>query len=182
MWVYTETGIYGYDNDDPGPDHFIGTGPWIYVEHDELADRGHMIKNENYWNKTALEAEGWFDATRFEVVQFAPGDLGKDARNIALLTHEIDYAYDSMTMPLDYDAVMVNPNINYFEDYVSEYQTQITLNCINETWWSGGVAKEFTGWFGEWPAGLWNYSTNDNLYNWGPGAVYDGLDLSNITD
>ena len=172
---YTDTGIYGYDNDDPGPDHFIGTGPWIYVEHDELADRGHMIKNENYWNKTALEAEGWFDVDRYEIVQFAPGDMGKEARNIALLSHEIDYAYDSMTMPIDYDAVMASTNINYYEDYVSEYQTQITLNCINETWWSGGVAKEFNSWGWE-PYGKWNYSTSDLIL-----GAYPGIDVSNIT-
>ncbi|MHA2269722.1 MAG: hypothetical protein ACXAB8_18160, partial [Promethearchaeota archaeon] len=84
-------------------------------------------------------------------------------------------------MPIDYDAVMADPNINYEEDYVSEYQTQITLNSINETWWSGGVAKEFTGWFGEMAPGTWNYSTNDIMYDWGPGNQYYGLDLSNIT-
>jgi len=131
---YYETGYYSYNT---GND-MIGTGPYIFAEHDEINDRGYMIKNENYWNKTALEAGGWFDVERYEVAQFAPGDLGKDARNIALLDHQIDYAYDSMTMPIDYDAVMADPNINYYEDYVSSYQTQITLNSINETFWAGG--------------------------------------------
>lgn len=174
---YTETGIYGYDNDAPGPDHIIGTGPWIYDYHDELADRGRMVKNMNWWNRTAVEADGLFDAEVYEVVQFAPGDLGRDARNIALLAHEIDYAYDAMNLPIDYDAVMADPNIDYYEDYVSEYQTQITLNSINETWWSGGVAKEFNGWGGL-PYGSWNYSTSDWIYgnpDWG------GIDVSNIT-
>ncbi|MHA2037895.1 MAG: hypothetical protein ACW98X_15775 [Promethearchaeota archaeon] len=178
---YTDTGIYGYDNDAPGAPaagHFIGTGPWVYDFHDELADRGRMTKNMDWWNRSAVEADGLFDAEVYELVQFAPGDLGRDARNIALLAHEIDYAYDSMTMPIDYDAVMADPNINYEEDYVSEYQTQITLNSINETWWSGGRAKEFWYWDGGGWVNTWNYS-------WTPadGQIYgfDGLDLSNIT-
>ena len=175
---HTETGIYGYAN---GND-LIGTGPYKFVEHDELADRGVMVKFEDYWNKTALEADGWYDVERYELAQFAPGDLGKDARNAALLTHEIDYAYDSMTMPIDYAAVMADPNINYFEDYVSEYQTQITLNSINETWWSGGVAKEYWYWNGVFmELGTWNYSvTNvtgyDGPYGW------PSLDLRELND
>lgn len=140
---YSDTAIYGYAN---GND-LIGTGPYKYVEHDELADRGVMVKFEDYWNRTALEADGWYDVERYELAQFAPGDLGKDARNAALLTHEIDYAYDSMTMPIDYAAVMADPNINYFEDYVSEYQTQITLNSINETFWGGGKNIGWPDWW-----------------------------------
>ncbi len=162
---YTETGIYGYDNDDPGPDHMIGTGPYKFVQHDEINDRGYMVKFEDYWNKTALEAEGWYDVDRFEIIQFAPGNLGKDARNAALLTHEIDYAYDSMTMPLDYNAVMADPNINYYEDYVSQFQTQITLNSINETWWSGGELPL------PWPPWTYNFS-GVNIPGWYPTAEF----------
>jgi len=149
--AFNETGIYGYENGDD----MIGTGPFKYVEHDEILDRGHMLKNENYWNKTALEADGWYDVDRYEVVQFPAGDIGKDARNIALTTHAVDYAYDSMTMPVDYDAIMANPNINYYEDYVSEYMTQITLNSINETWWSGGEMPL------PWPPWTYNFSAVD---------------------
>jgi ABC-type transport system substrate-binding protein len=176
---YTETGIYGYDNDDPGaPElgHIIGTGPYIFVEHDELADGGYLLKNENYWNKTALEAEGWFDADQVELVQFGPGDLGRDAKNTALLAHEIDYVYDTFSMPIDYDAVIANPDINYIEYGVSDYITQITLNSINETWWSGGVAKEFNGFYDELPYGSWNYSTTDLMYNIS-GTEYYGLNV-----
>ncbi len=140
---YTAQGIYGYENgvkDDKNPtivDHLIGTGPYKFVVHSETASPagGHMLKNEDYWNKTALEADGWFDVDRREVVNFPTGQLGKDSQNTAILTHAIDYCYDSMYMPVDYDAVMANPNIDYIEDYPSEYMTQITLNCINETWW-----------------------------------------------
>lgn len=148
---YTDRGIYGYENGVKDPknptivDHMIGTGPYIYVEHDQTGSPpgGYMIKNENYWNKTALEAEGWFDVDKREVVNFPTGGLGQDAQNTALLTYAIDYCYDSMYMPINYDAVMADPKINYYDDYPSEYLTQVTLNCINETWWTGEPAAAF---------------------------------------
>jgi len=141
---YTTRGIYGYQNgvnDDrnAGPvTHMIGTGPYIYVEHDETGTPagGHMIKNENYWNKTALEADGWFDVDRYEVINFPTGQLGEDAKNTAMLTHAIDFAYDSMYMPLDYDAVLRKKNIRYESTGATTYKTNIVLNSINETWWA----------------------------------------------
>jgi len=148
---YTIHGIYGYENDvqtAPNPsliDHLIGTGAYIYVEHDETGTPpgGHMIKNENYWNKTDLEAGGYFDADRIEIVKFPAGELGKDAQNTALLTHAIDYSYDSMFQPLDYNAIQANPNIRYEDAAASEYKTNIVLNAINETWWAWPARDEW---------------------------------------
>jgi len=84
---YFDRGIYGYENgvlDSRNPtivDHMIGTGPYIYVEHDETGTPpgGHLIKNENYWKKTALEANGWFDADYVFIINFPPGELGRNA-------------------------------------------------------------------------------------------------------
>ncbi|KKL95873.1 hypothetical protein LCGC14_1850220, partial [marine sediment metagenome] len=141
---YTVHGIYGYDNDvkdDNNPtkvDHMIGTGPYIYKEHDESGTPpgGYLLKNQNYWNKTALEADGWFDVDRVEVVKFPAGELGANAQNTALLTNAIDYAFDSMFQPLDFNAVNAHRNIRYEEAATSEYKTNIVLNAINETWWA----------------------------------------------
>jgi ABC-type transport system substrate-binding protein len=141
---YTVDRVYGYQNDvqdEHNPtmvQHMIGTGPYYYVEHDETGTPpgGYLLKNENYWNKTALEADGWFDADRLEVIKFPAGELGRDAKNTALLTHSIDYAWDSMYSPIDSDAVIANPNIEYFEQATSEYKTNIVMNSINETWWA----------------------------------------------
>ncbi len=141
---YTIHGIYGYENGvliDPNPtivDHMIGTGPYIFQEHDESGTPpgGYLLKNPNYWNRTELEADGWFDVDRVEIIKFPAGELGADAQNTALLTHAIDYAFDSMFQPLDYDAVQANPNIRYEDAVTSEYKTNIVLNAINETWWS----------------------------------------------
>ena len=142
---YFERGVYGHENGVLDPinpaivNHMIGTGPYMYEEYSESLNRGYLIKNENYWNKTALEAERWFGIDQVEIISFPPGELGTNARNIALLVHAIDYSFDTITSPLDYYAIMANPNINYTEYGFSEEISQITLNSINETWWSGGV-------------------------------------------
>ena len=148
---YTTRGIYGYENGVSDPrnaglvTHMIGTGPYIYVEHDQTGTPpgGYMLKNENYWNKTALEIDGWFDVDRLEFINFPSGSLGEDAQSTAMLTHAIDFAYDSLYMALDYDAIIANPNIDYIENGVDDYLSQITLNCINETWWAWPWADSF---------------------------------------
>lgn len=146
---YTSQGVYGFENDVKHADnptlvdHMIGTGPYRYIDHDELGEPpgGYMLKNENYWNGTALEADGWFDVDRHQIIKFPAGELSKSVRDTALLTHEIDYTWDSMYMPVDLDGVMSNPNIAYFPSYPSEFKTQIVLNSINDTWyaWPAGV-------------------------------------------
>ena len=137
---YTGSGIYGYQNGVKDPknptvvDHLIGTSAYIYVESDE--DGGYMIKNNNYWNKTALEAKGWFDADRIDFVNFPTSPAGEVAMNNALLSHAADYVFDSESMRMDYDAIIGNHRINYIETGVEDYLNQITLNSINETWWA----------------------------------------------
>jgi ABC-type transport system substrate-binding protein len=144
---YFDRGIYGYENGvlhSKNPtiiNHMVGTGPYVYQEHQEteMPPGGYMIKNENYWNKSALEAGGWFNAGMIRLIPFPLGVLGKDALNTALLTHAIDYVIDeNLYYPLDYDAIFMNPGIAYVDCGFTDYITQITLNCINETWWSWG--------------------------------------------
>ncbi|NHK32922.1 MAG: hypothetical protein FK730_16365 [Asgard group archaeon] len=149
---YTTSGIYGYDNilSDPrnagSLSHMIGTGPYIFMEHIETGTPpgGYMLKNEKYWNITNLEAEGWFSIDRLEIINFPSGQLGEDALNTAMLTHAIDYVIDgSGYFSLDYDAVISRANIAYIELGFSQDITQITLNCINETWWAWPWADEW---------------------------------------
>ena len=149
---YTTRGIYGYENRvhdlrNAGPlTHMIGTGPYKFVEHIEpgTPPGGYMLKNENYWNKSALEAEGWFSIDRLELVNFPSGQLGEDAMNTAMLTHALDYIIDgSHHISLDYNAISMRHNIAYIELGFSQFITQITLNCINETWWAWPWADEW---------------------------------------
>ena len=155
---FWDTGIYGFDNDDPlYPDHMIGTGPYMYVDHDETAEPGggSMQKNPNYWNRTALEAAGWYDADFIDIITWPAGTLGIESRNTALMTNAIDFALDNFFTPVDYDDVMSNNQIRYMEEKPSDYITAITLNCIDETWWdqSWGVINWSTTYLSGYPSG-----------------------------
>lgn len=137
---YTGQGIYGYQNgvkDDKNPtivDHMIGTGPYTYEFSDE--DGGYMLKFNDYWNRTALEAEGLYDIERVNIINFPTSPAGALAQNNALISHALDAVGDSSNMPMDTQAIKDDPNINYYEAPPSNYLTQITLNSINETWWA----------------------------------------------
>ncbi|GAG65267.1 unnamed protein product [marine sediment metagenome] len=102
-----------------------------------------MSKNMDYWNRSALEAEGLFDVERLEIINFPPGEAGATAKNNALLTHLIDRATDDSNMPLDTQTVKADTRINYFDGAASEYLTQITLNSINETYWAWPNVDEY---------------------------------------
>jgi len=146
---FWDTGIYGFDNDDPlYPDHMIGTGPYMYVDHDETAEPGggSLQKNPNYWNRTALEADGWYDADFIDIITWPAGTLGTESRNTALMTNAIDYALDNFFTPVDYDDVMANNKIRYMEDKPADYVTSITLNCIDDTWWAWDPPYNIIDW------------------------------------
>jgi ABC-type transport system substrate-binding protein len=137
---YTDRGIYGWTNGVKDPnnptvvDHMIGTGPYKYVFSD--GNGGYMVKFEDYWNKTALEADGMFDVERFEFINFPFGEGGGIAQTNALLIHTIDAASDFPGANLDTQTLINNGNINYYIGETYSNIIQITLNCINETWWA----------------------------------------------
>ncbi|MHA1104309.1 MAG: ABC transporter substrate-binding protein, partial [Promethearchaeota archaeon] len=121
---FWDKGIYGYDNNDPlYPDHLIGTGPYKYVNYDETGSPGGgtLAKNLNYWNRTGLEARGWFDADYIDIVVWPAGTLGTESRNTALMTNAIDYALDNFFTPVDYQDVLSEPRLNYIERPESDY-------------------------------------------------------------
>ena len=93
----------------------IGTGPYKYVE-DADEDGGHLVKFEDYWNKTAVEADGVFDIERIEVVNFPSTEAGGLAMNNALLSHALDGAIaggGAVSGQIDIGAVESNKNINF---------------------------------------------------------------------
>jgi len=123
--------------------HLIGTGPYVFVFHDEMIlQEGLIVRNDNYWNATSIQAEGWHQITHVDIIIFPFGQPGYQARNIALLAGEIDYAVDNPQQPLIYDDIVANPSINYFERGVENNLDQIILNCINETYWKDHVATD----------------------------------------
>ncbi|MFX1324459.1 MAG: ABC transporter substrate-binding protein [Promethearchaeota archaeon] len=149
---YFDRGIYGYENgalDSRNPSavtHMVGTGPYIYFEQDDtgIPPGGILVRNSNYWNRSSLIENNLFEVDRIEAISFPSNELGQDARSTAMLTHALDYTIDEgHYLPLDYGAIQATPIIAYIEWGVSNYITQITLNCINETWWSWGSPYDY---------------------------------------
>jgi len=144
---FWDRGFYGFKEDDPkypdqiGIPHMIGTGPYKFDSYDETgraggAGGGTYVKNENYWNASDLEYEGWFDADVVEAINFPAGPGGAEAKSTAFLTHAIDYSSHYSNMPIDWDAVKADSNILTWDDLDSQYITQICMNGIGETWWA----------------------------------------------
>lgn len=159
---YYDTGIYGWTSSDTPSEHMIGTGPYIYQnDHDNTAGSGGTLaKNYNYWNRTAMEDAGWFDAEYVDVLSWPVG-LGEASRNTAMLGHATDFGLDLFQWPLDYDSMVAEPDIIYytFPDPI-DYMTSLTMNAINDTWMSWGGAWDVRNpTIGGGPGVEFNYAT-----------------------
>ncbi len=94
----------------PFPGHMIGTGPYKFESVDFVVDAmAHSTKFENYWNRTALEADGLFSVTdlygRFYADQTARGN--------ALLATDIDLVNSMLQDPAPIADVKASPYLNY---------------------------------------------------------------------
>lgn len=153
---YAGAAIYGvgedpaFPQDDPltFPGHMIGTGPYTFDFIDEaVTATGHMIKNDNYWNKTALETEGLFSITDVYVRHY----VDFETRTTALLTGEVDYLSDLSQIPItDLDAVIADPLLLYQEHALDPGIVDINFKCeeglntptpVVAPWW-GMTPKE----------------------------------------
>ena len=54
----------------------IGTGPYVYGAYDPTTFTNIMTKNQNYWNKQSLEAEGLFQIEEYYVQYIQGSDAG----------------------------------------------------------------------------------------------------------
>ncbi|MHA1670061.1 MAG: ABC transporter substrate-binding protein [Promethearchaeota archaeon] len=132
---WTDTAIYGvgqdpeFPQDDPStfPGHMIGTGPYMFDYIDEaVTATGHLVKNDNYWNKTALENDDLFSITDVYIRHYA--DI--ETRTTALLTGEADYLADlSQIRITDLDAVIADPMLNYQEHMLDPGIVDINFKC-----------------------------------------------------
>jgi len=137
---YFDVPIMGYgDNpsfpqNDPMtfPGHLIGTGPYMF---DNFSiDTGTMTRFDDWWNASAQQAKGWHTVPSVAVVTFSHDTSGYNARTTALVTGDIDFAYDHSWEPLGYDDVALAPNLEYIDMGQENYGEVIVLNCINETY------------------------------------------------
>lgn len=132
---WTGAPIYGvgenpnFPQDNPAifPGHMIGTGPYTFDYIDEaVTATGHLIKNDNYWNKTALEDDGLLSITDVYIRHYAD----PQSRTTAILTGEIDYIADLAQIPItDHDAVIDDPLLEYVPVYLDPGIIDFTFKC-----------------------------------------------------
>ncbi len=97
-------------NGTPFPGHMIGTGPYVFDSVDFVVDAvAHSTKNMNYWNRTALEADGLFSVTDFYGRFYADAT----ARGNALLATDIDLVNSMLQDPAPIADVKASPYLNY---------------------------------------------------------------------
>ncbi|MFX1278566.1 MAG: ABC transporter substrate-binding protein [Promethearchaeota archaeon] len=142
---YSDTAILGYGLTPPFlqpdisggypttgfPGHLIGTGPYVFEEH--VSDIGTLHRWDDWWNATAQQAEGWHTVENVALATFAHTEAGYQARNTAMVTGDIDCAYDRTWEPVNYKDMKKAPNVRYVPLGVESYGENIILNCINET-------------------------------------------------
>jgi len=89
------------------PGHYIGTGPYTFDYIDEtVTQTGRMLKFNDYWNRTALEAAGWYTIEEINVRHFADVNV----RTTALLNGEVDWIGDQRQIPItDHQSIIDNP-------------------------------------------------------------------------
>ncbi|MFW9823646.1 MAG: ABC transporter substrate-binding protein [Candidatus Thorarchaeota archaeon] len=136
---YFDTIIFGYgdhpsfpqDNPAVFPGHLIGTGPYVFGGH--VSDIGTLTRFEDWWNSSAQQADGWHMVDNVAVATFAHTEAGYQARSTAMVTGDIDWAYDRSWEPLNYEDMIAAPNVRYEPFGVGSYGENIILNSINET-------------------------------------------------
>jgi len=105
---YTNKPLPALTVDPPGyPGHYIGTGPYEFDFIDEtVTQTGRMIKFNDYWNRTALEAAGWYTIDEINVRHFAD----QNVRTTALLNGEVDWIGDQRQIPItDHQSIIDDP-------------------------------------------------------------------------
>jgi ABC-type transport system substrate-binding protein len=130
---YTLTQIPGFSSTDVA--HYVGTGPYKFVAHSDIGlGGGSVIKNDDWWNATAMQALGFHEIDEFKIVYYPLGAEGEEARQLALMSGELDIAADLPSQPLDYAQIIASPNHEYIDSGVYDrLSPAIFLNCVNES-------------------------------------------------
>ncbi|MFW9821917.1 MAG: ABC transporter substrate-binding protein [Candidatus Thorarchaeota archaeon] len=130
---YTIEEIPGFSSTEV--EHVIGTGPYKFVAHSDIGlGGGSVIKNDDWWNATAMQARGLFEVDEYKIFYFPLGAEGEEARQLALMSGDIDVAADIPSQPLDYDQVINSVNHDYLDTGLFEgVSPAIWLNNVNES-------------------------------------------------
>jgi len=79
----------------------VGTGPYKWVDYDPVTQVVHLQKNNDYWNKTALEADGMFQVTDYYIKFIAD----KTSALAALKNGEVDALDTNYQMQVDIPSI-----------------------------------------------------------------------------
>ncbi len=137
---YSTVPIFGYganpsfpqNEPETFPGHLIGTGPYKFDNF--TIDTGTMTRFDDWWNATAQQAKGWHKVPNVAVVTFSHDTSGYNARTTALVTGDIDFAYDHSWEPLGYTDVATASNLKYIQMGQENYGEVLVLNCVDETY------------------------------------------------
>jgi len=127
-------------------DQLIGTGPYKFVEHDTaLLGGGSVERNDDWWNATAMQARGLHKITEGKLVSFARGQAGELAKQLALMSGDIDAGPDIPAQPLDYALIANSTNHEYSHDRIYENNGPVIyLNCVNDSaYWTSPAVLGF---------------------------------------
>ncbi|GAF76046.1 unnamed protein product, partial [marine sediment metagenome] len=117
------------------PFQLIGTGPYKFVEHDTaLLGGGSVERNDEWWNAAPMQANGFHKITEGKIVSFPRGQAGELAKQLALMSGDIDAASDIPSQPLDYALIANSTNHLYTSERIYENNgPTIYLNCVNDS-------------------------------------------------
>jgi ABC-type transport system substrate-binding protein len=79
----------------------IGTGPYKWVEYDPVAQLIHLEKNDQYWNTTALEADGLFEIEDYYIRWI----VDKTSALAALKNEQVDILDPQYQMQADVEDI-----------------------------------------------------------------------------
>ena len=123
-----------FPQDDPAtfPGHLIGTGSYIFEGH--VGDTGTMKRFDNWWNTSLQQAEGWHTVPNVALTTFDHSATGYTTRTLAIVTGDIDWAFDRSWEPLGYSDIIATPGLRYVDMGTENYGEIIVLNCLEETY------------------------------------------------
>lgn len=142
---YIDTPIYGfgdapgfiqdYEGTGDGFRHFVCTGPYEYVSMDNIvANQIVMKKYENWWNATAMEANGYNIIDNLIVQMFTSTGLAlEQAITTSCLAGDLDFAWDQTWGPLDRDPFIDNPNWGYTQTNLGNGIGELCFNWLTTT-------------------------------------------------
>lgn len=64
----------------------IGTGPYVYMGTDSETGAVRLVRNENYWNKTALQSSGAFGGQEFNLQYINGGHAALEALSAGIVS------------------------------------------------------------------------------------------------